>query len=79
MEKDVYINLDFFILTEDLTTDHIKKGMEMEIGNYRSIVAVNRLPFYEAKITTESELVIGKIIRILKPEESVHIKEKYAM
>jgi len=73
------VNLDFFILPENLKTDSIKVGMEIQISSYEPVVAVNRLPFYRAKIMDESQLILGKITKILSPEEALLIKGKYAI
>ncbi len=79
MEKEIQVSLDFFILSEGLKTDSVKKGIEIHIDSYEPVIAVNRLPFYKAKIIEESELILGKITKILNPEEALLLKEKYAI
>ncbi len=79
MERDIHVRLDFFILTDTLKTDLIKREVEIDIDSYRSVITVNKLPFYEAKVIEDAELIVGRITKILTPEEATDIKERYAI
>jgi len=77
LEKSIRVNLEVFLVSDNLRTGSIKSDMEIQIDNPFVYVAVNRIPFYRAKLKSEGGLSFCRITGILDTEESLQIKEKY--
>ncbi len=77
LEKNIKVNLEVLLVSENLRTGSLKSDMEIQIDNPAVYVTVNRIPFFRAKLKSEGGLNLCRITGILDTDESLQTKEKY--
>ncbi|RMD45478.1 MAG: hypothetical protein D6831_03385, partial [Aquificota bacterium] len=76
MEKDIFVNLDVLLCSEELYINQISEGAELNIKEHEIVITINNTPYYRGKLIKKDGISIIKILKIFSDRESSKISDK---